>query len=717
MRYWSGEFVRQLSLAAMIVSAAAVGRAAEPTKELSPWRVSPAGQFPADGRLGSPRTLRDKYHPWTPPETLADWERAREQIRTQLLVACGLWPLPEKTPLTPVVHGRVDRQDYTVERVFFSSRPGMYCTGSLYRPKGFDGPRPGVLCPHGHWADGRFYDAGEAAAQKQIETGAESRMNAARFPLQARMAQLARMGCIVFHYDMIGYADQGPLDHRIGFSDAEGELRSQNIMGLQTWNSLRALDFVESLPDVDKSRIGITGASGGGTQTFVLCAIDPRPAVAFPAVMVSTNMQGGCVCENASWLRLGLNNVALAACFAPKPLGMTGANDWTIDIETKGLPELKQVWQLYKQPDLVQARCFPQFGHNYNETSRKVMYEWFNQHLLLGSATPIEEQDFTPLTREEATVFTAEHPRPDDALPAEALRERLTAEQQLAFSKWLEAAQQQPDLYRQVIRPAAEVLLGGASPKASDIVWEVTGRATTTDAQVKRGYCGRRGTTERIPWVLLQPLSAASSETATVKEVTVWIDGRGKHGLFGPDARPLTAVRNLLQQGESVFSADVFLTGEYLPMEVRVDSLVNHQFAGYSWGYNRPLLTERVRDVLTAVATAQELTSAPKVHLLGTREAGLWILLARSRLGNSVQGTLVDMGNFTFGALTDTSHPDFLPGAMRFGGLGGLLAAAGSVTIEVANCGPETEQELQPFVTLGGTLKQTRQRLSPAFDD
>ena len=80
--------------------------------------------------------------------------------------------------------------------------------------------------------------------------------------------------------------------------------------------------------------VGVTGASGGGTQTFMICAIDPRPAAAFPAVMVSTNMQGGCVCENAEYLRLGINNIAIAALFAPKPMALSGANDWTIYIET-----------------------------------------------------------------------------------------------------------------------------------------------------------------------------------------------------------------------------------------------------------------------------------------------------------------------------------------------------------------------------------------------
>src|SRR5262249_53578254 len=159
-------------------------------------------------------------------------------------------------------------------------------------------------------------------------------------PLQARCVQLARMGCVVFFYDMVGYADSRPIGHRAGFTDAEAELRLQSFMGLQTFNSIRALDFLLSLPEVDPKRIGVTGASGGGTQTFILGAIDDRPAAAFPAVMVSTAMQGGCICENCSYLRQDCGNIDLAALFAPRPLAMSGAKDWTIDIETKGLPAL-----------------------------------------------------------------------------------------------------------------------------------------------------------------------------------------------------------------------------------------------------------------------------------------------------------------------------------------------------------------------------------------
>src|SRR5205085_6897807 len=121
-------------------------------------------------------------------------------------------------------------------------------------------------------------------------------------------------------------------------------------------------------------------------------AIDDRVTAAFPAVMVSTQMQGGCVCENAPYLRQDAGNIDIAAIFAPKPLAMTGAHDWTINIEKKGLPELKQVYKLYDAEDRVMAKCFPQFEHNYNQVSRELMYNWFNKHLNLGLSAPVEEK-------------------------------------------------------------------------------------------------------------------------------------------------------------------------------------------------------------------------------------------------------------------------------------------------------------------------------------
>ncbi len=160
------------------------------------------------------------------------------------------------------------------------------------------------------------------------------------------------------------------------------------------------------------ARIGVTGASGGGTQTILLGAIDPRPAVFFPAVMVSTAMQGGCTCENCNYLRIGSGNIEFAAMAAPRPLGMTAADDWTKELDAKGYPELKRHYALFNAEKSVMAKTLLQFPHNFNYVSRAVMYRWMNDHLNLGLENPIVEEDFKPLSIAEMSVWDKDHPRP-----------------------------------------------------------------------------------------------------------------------------------------------------------------------------------------------------------------------------------------------------------------------------------------------------------------
>ena len=321
-------------------------------------RVSPPGRLPDDHRLGPLKDFNG-YFPFVPCKSKEEWAVRAERLHRQLLVATGLWPMPAPTPPQAVVHGRVDRDGYTVEKVFLESFPGHFVTGNLYRPKGRSGRRlPAVLSPHGHWPNGRFYDAGEKELRKSIAQGAERFDPSGRYPLQARCVQLARMGCIVFHYDMVGYADSVQLAHACGRPSGDEHPRGLGLF--QPAGRGPAADdhgppdvqldpgpgLAGRRDDVDPQRIGVTGASGGGTQTFILAAIDPRPAAAFPAVMVSTAMQGGCTCENASYLRIGTGNVEIAALIAPRPLGMTAADDWTKEIAAKGLPELQAHYRM-----------------------------------------------------------------------------------------------------------------------------------------------------------------------------------------------------------------------------------------------------------------------------------------------------------------------------------------------------------------------------------
>ena len=369
------------------------------------------------------------YFPFIVPEDKEQWEDRADELRRRVLVATGIWPLPQRTPLHPVIHSRTQRDGFTVEKVYFESLPDHFVTGLLFRPDDgkADVKRPAVLCPHGH--GGRLQDYGEKKIRQLIADGAERFEGSGRFPKLARCAHLARMGCVVFIFDMLGYADSQQISfelaHRFarqradfegaedwGLFSAQAEMRLQSIMGIQTWNSIRCLDFLEQLPDVDSSRMAVTGGSGGGTQTILLCAIDDRPVAAFPNGMVSTSMQGGCTCENCSLLRIGTGNVELAALFAPKPQAMTAADDWTKEMMTKGYPQLQQLYAMYDAKNNVYCRPLLHFPHNYNYVSRATMYAWFNKHLSLGLEDPVLEEDYEPLTPAEVTVWNEQQTRP-----------------------------------------------------------------------------------------------------------------------------------------------------------------------------------------------------------------------------------------------------------------------------------------------------------------
>ena len=344
------------------------------------------------------RTLNDKFPP-PPAMTAEEWQARAAHLKERILATAGLLPAPEKTPLNPVVFGEVPRADYTVSKVYFESLPGFYVTGNLYKPAG-SGPFPAILSPHGHWPYGRLENSEHAS-------------------VPGRAINLARQGFVVFTYDMIGYNDSRQLPHTFG--GPREHLWGLSLAGLQLWNSIRALDFLEGLSYVRRDAIGATGASGGGTQTFLLAAIDERVAVAAPVNMISLQMQGGCLCENQPGLRLDTTNVEIAATIAPRPLLMVSASgDWTANTLEQEYPAVRKLYALAGAEDRVHGERFDA-PHNYNKQSREAMYSWMARWLGGAAAgTKVTERGFTPEPLADALVF---HRRamPEGALTAAAL--------------------------------------------------------------------------------------------------------------------------------------------------------------------------------------------------------------------------------------------------------------------------------------------------------
>ena len=291
------------------------------------------------------------------------WLRRAGYLRRQIEVSAGLWPPVEKSPLKARIFGRVSKGDYSIEKVFFESYPGFYVTGNLYRPVGKEGPFPGILTPHGHWAYGRLE-------------------NQSLSSVPGRSINLARQGYVVFAYDMLGYNDSRQVkDHRRPL-DRSFSLWGIGWLGIQLWNSIRSVDFLQSLPDVDPDRLGCTGASGGGTQTFLLTAVDDRIKVSAPVNMISHYMQGGCICENQPNLRLDTNNMEIAALMAPRPLLMVSASgDWTRETPRVEFPAVQSIYRLLGAGHKVQTMQ-TMAEHNFNRESREAVYAWFGRWLL-----------------------------------------------------------------------------------------------------------------------------------------------------------------------------------------------------------------------------------------------------------------------------------------------------------------------------------------------
>ncbi len=658
-------------------------------------RVLPPGELPADRRLGPLKTL-DDYFPFTPASTPEAWTRRAERVRRQMLVALGLWPMPERTPPHAVIHGRVDRPEYTVEKVYLESFPGHFVTGNLYRPKNAAGKRPGVLCPHGHWANGRFYDAGPENLKRELKTGGEKLDPCGRYPLQARCVQLARMGCVVFHYDMVGYADSVQLAHRPGLREhmntqenwgyfsPQAELRLQHMMGLQTYNSIRVLDWFCELPEVDSARIGVTGASGGGTQTFILCAIDDRPKVAFPAVMISTAMQGGCTCENACYLRVDTGNVEFAALFAPRALGMTAADDWTREMPTKGFPELQAHYRMLGCEDHVMLAPLLQFPHNYNYPSRLVMYRWMNRHLGLGIPEPIDEQPFEPLTVAEMSVWDDDHPKPPSGEDYErSLLRWITADTNRQMESLLPHDPTSLAKYRQILGGALEVMIGRGLPSPWELEFDEKIDRREDGYRLLGGLLRYPAKGEEIPVVALVP-----EETPWNGRVVIWVTEQGKQGLFQEDGRPIAGVRQLLAKGFAVAGLDLFGQGEFTPDGKPMDKNrldpKRPNYAGYTYGYNHPLFSQRIHDILVAIAAARSLPEVEAVYLLGLRGAAHWVAAARAQAGSAVARAAIDTGGFRFAQLNSFDHADFLPGAVKYLDLPGLLSLSAPHELFVA---------------------------------
>lgn len=324
----------------------------------------------------------------------ASWEARAKLIRQGIREGMQLPDKPKFAPLQAVRHSLKKMNGYTVENVYFESIPGIFVTGNLYRPLNIAGKIPAVLCPHGHAAkeDARFVEQ-----------------------TQQRCATMARMGAVVFVYDMLGYGDSKQTSHKI-----------PEALKLQTLNGMRSLDFLTSLPEVDKNRVAMSGESGGGTQTFLLTALDQRIKVSVPVVMVSAHFFGGCTCESGMPIHKRpthqTSNVELAALAAPRPMILiSDGKDWTKNTPDVEFPYIQAIYDYYGAKDRVENVHLPMEGHDYGPSKRAAAYRFLAKELKLDlnrvmKNGQIDESSNKLLEPTDLAVFDAAHPRPARAV-------------------------------------------------------------------------------------------------------------------------------------------------------------------------------------------------------------------------------------------------------------------------------------------------------------
>lgn len=656
-----------------------------------------------DVRLAPPKDLNG-YFPFEPPASMEAWEVRKEEVRRRVLVSQGLWPMPTKTPLNAVIHGRVERDGYSVEKVYFESAPGFYVTGSLYRPAKPQGKVPAVLLAHGHWQDARLSLREPARVRSEIAIGAERFERSGSSLHQSLCTQLARMGCVVWQWDMLSDSDSIQLPREVvhtfakqrpemnttenwGLYSPQAESHLQSIMGLQTLNAIRGLDFVLTLPEVDPARVAITGASGGGTQTMLLAAIDERIALSFPVVMVSTSMQGGCTCENASLLRINTGNIEFAGLFAPKPQGMNTADDWTRELSSKGFPELQALYELHGKKDNVFLLRGEHFKHNYNAVTRSAFYTFLNKHFKLGFEAPVVEEDFEPLTGAQLTVWNDEHPAPKAADPdfERGLLRWLTED----AGEQLKEATTTAEGVKTILRPALETVIGRTYANAGKVEWELIEKEDRGEHLEMSGTLlnGTHGEEIAVLWHYPKTWNG---------KIVIWLGDSGKEALRNEE------VKTLVAGGTAVVGADLLFQGGEGVTQTRVVENPR-EFAGYTHGYNHALFAQRVHDVLSLVTFLRNTKvgshpSPDHISLVGLGQTGPIALAARALTGAAVDRAAVVTGGFRFGDVLDYRDPMFLPGGSKYLDLPGFLLLNGDLPLWVEGEGKKPADGLVEFL-------------------
>ena len=381
-----------------------VAAAAEPTPDSSRGDRMLADYFRAETARLADRCLADIH-------TLEDWTSRRDEYHRQLAEMLGLDPMPQRTDLKPVVTGRHETEWFTVENLHFQSRPGLYVTGNLYVPKNLDRPAPAVLYVCGH---------------SLVKKDGVSYGNKTHY--QHHGGWFARNGYVCLTIDTLQLGEIEGLHHG---TYREGmwwwNSRGYTPAGVEAWNYLRAIDYLQSRPEVDGERLGVTGRSGGGAYSWWIAALDERIKVAVPVAGITdleNHVVDGCV-EGHCDCMFVVNTYRwdypqVAALVAPRPL-LIGNTDSDGIFPLNGVERLhskvRGIYRLYGADDKLGLQVSPG-GHKDIQELQVAAFRWFNRFLKGDGESLVENTGVTYFSLEELQVFR-------DGLPTDQINTRI----------------------------------------------------------------------------------------------------------------------------------------------------------------------------------------------------------------------------------------------------------------------------------------------------
>jgi hypothetical protein len=286
---------------------------------------------------------------------VADWEKRKKEIKACMITSFGLDKAPPMPKSKPILTAKRIYKDYSVENIALEILPGVYTTGSIYKPYPLNKKSAIILTPDGHFGDGRY-----------------------RKDEQYRCAIMAKMGAIVVSYDLFAWGES-----LLQFP--EETHRNSIASTVQVLSGIRLLNYLATIKNADISRVGVTGGSGGGSHTMFLSALDDRITVSAPVVMVSSHFSGGCPCESGRGIHLcgnGTNNAEISAMMAPKPqLIVSDGKDWTLAVPELEFPFIQRTYELYCKKNLVENAHFAKEGHDFGVSKRMALYPFMAKYL------------------------------------------------------------------------------------------------------------------------------------------------------------------------------------------------------------------------------------------------------------------------------------------------------------------------------------------------